>query len=148
MLILPQPRLSGPFPRSAGTPPSVHRTRPSNRSDSLCHHLSSPCCSPTPRGICCGAERAGWGACRPRSSELWFSRRREGVEEEGACRLRSSDLWFSRWREGVEEEGACHLRSPVGKETWSRRPSVRPPRLWRRRGPGLRLPVAHGPLLQ
>ena len=28
------------------------------------------------------------------SLDLWFSRRREGVDEEGACRLRSSNLWF------------------------------------------------------
>jgi hypothetical protein len=43
------------------------------------------------------------------------------VEEEGACRLWSSDLWFSRRREVIEEDGACQLRSLVGSPDCSAR---------------------------
>jgi hypothetical protein len=65
-------------------------------------------------------------ACRKgegglQSSDLWFPRRREGVDEEGACRLRSSNLLFHFCLiDGVvRTSGVTCLR--WGRWRWSRR---------------------------
>ena len=54
-------------------------------------------------------ERRAWrkGEGGLQSSDLWFSRRREGVDEEGACHLRSSNLWFlgADWRPRRQLQG-------------------------------------------
>jgi hypothetical protein len=54
-------------------------------------------------------ERRAWrkGEGGLQSSDLWFSRRREGVDEEGACHLRSSNLWFlgADWRPRQQLQG-------------------------------------------